>query len=60
MRTLRYKSRNKDVELLEEILVKFDYDISVNRYFGRDAERAIKDFQSKSNLVIDGICGRKF
>lgn len=59
MRTLRYKSRNKDVELLEEILVKLGYTIRVNKYLGRDAERAIKDFQGKNSLVIDGIFGPK-
>lgn len=59
MNTLKYKSRGNDVFLLEELLVSLGYQVYISTYFGRDTDNAIKDFQSKNNLVIDGIVGPK-
>lgn len=59
MRILRYKSQGQAVHLLEEVLVKLGYKIVVSNYFGLDTLRAVKDFQLKNNLIVDGLVGPK-
>ncbi|MCM5662994.1 N-acetylmuramidase domain-containing protein [Galbibacter mesophilus] len=59
MKVLRYKSYDPSVYLLEQILSKMGYDIVVSNYFGKDTDRAVRDFQQKNDLVIDGIVGVK-
>ncbi|UZO81748.1 N-acetylmuramidase family protein [Aquimarina sp. ERC-38] len=59
MRTIRYRSRGQEVHYLEEILTKLGYTVYVSNYFGKDTNKAVKDFQSKNNLVVDGIVGLK-
>ena len=59
MQTIRYRSRGEAVYLLEEILVKLGYEVYVSQYFGKDTHNAVKDFQSKNNLIVDGIVGPK-
>lgn len=59
MKTLRYASRGNEVNFLEQLLVKIGYTVVVSNYFGRDTDLAVKDFQRKNNLVIDGIVGLK-
>jgi hypothetical protein len=59
MKTLKYKSRGNDVFLLEELLVSLGYQVYISTYFGKDTDTAIKDFQNKNSLVIDGIVGPK-
>ena len=59
MKTLRYKSRGEAVHLLEEVLVKLGYDVFVSNYFGTDTDSAVRDFQLKNNLVVDGAVGPK-
>lgn len=60
MQTLRYKSKGKTVYLLEELLYKIGYtDVIINEYFGLDTHTIIKDYQSKNQLVVDGIVGPK-
>lgn len=59
MKTLRYRSKGTDVNLLEQILVKLGYTVYVSNYFGKDTNRAVLDFQKKNQLIIDGIVGSK-
>lgn len=60
MRTIRYKSRGKDVFLLEEILNKLGYKLNfINEYFDLQTHKAVLDFQNKNQLVVDGIVGPK-
>lgn len=59
MKTLRYRSRGEEVHFLEEILVKLGYDVYVSNFFGKDTHNAVKDFQLKNNLVVDGVVGLK-
>lgn len=59
MKTIRYKSRGFSVYFLEELLSKLGYKVYISYYFGLDSHHAIKDFQQKNNLVIDGIVGLK-
>jgi hypothetical protein len=59
MKTLKYKSRGSSVHLLEEVLVKLGYDVYVSNYFGKDTDKAVRDFQLKNNLIVDGKVGPK-
>ena len=59
MKTLKHRSRGTEVYTLEELLLELGYEVYVSNYFGKDTDAAIKDFQSKNNLVVDGIVGPK-
>ncbi|WP_103071552.1 N-acetylmuramidase domain-containing protein [Aquimarina sediminis] len=59
MKTIRYRSSGQDVHFLEEILTQLGYQVYVSDFFGKDTDQAVKDFQKKHNLVIDGIVGLK-
>ncbi len=59
MRTLRYRSRGEEVNFLEQILNRMGYQLVVSNFFGKDTDAAVKDFQLKNNLVVDGIVGLK-
>lgn len=59
MKTLKYKSRDQAVFILEELLVRLGYKVFVSQFFGADTRDAIKDFQLKNKLVVDGVVGLK-
>ena len=60
METIKLKSRNKTVYTLKEILFKIGYDyIIIDDYFDTNTDKAVKDFQKKNKLVVDGIAGLK-
>jgi hypothetical protein len=59
MKTIRYKSRGNDVEVLEAMLKELGYDLDPNTYFDLETHNAVKDFQKQYQLVIDGIVGPK-
>lgn len=59
MTTLKYKSKGEDVHVLEEMLVALGYDVYVSNFFGSDTDGAVRDFQRKNGLVVDGIVGPK-
>ena len=59
MITLQYKSKGKDVHVLEEMLVALGYEVYVSNFFGSDTDAAVRDFQRKNGLVVDGIVGPK-
>jgi hypothetical protein len=59
MSTLKFRSTGQEVHLLQQILVKLGYNITVSEYFGKDTDAAVKDFQRKNNLVVDGVVGTK-
>ena len=44
---------------LNEILEKLGYQISVSESFKTDTDVAIRDFQKKNDLIIDGVVGLK-
>ncbi|SEC20894.1 Putative peptidoglycan binding domain-containing protein [Tenacibaculum sp. MAR_2009_124] len=59
MRILKYRSRGPSVYILEEILVKLGYKLNVSEYFGKDTDKAVREFQLENNLVVDGLVGPK-
>ena len=46
-----------DVKELQERLYELDYISAVTGYFGSDTEEAVKKFQEKNNLTVDGKVG---
>ncbi len=59
MQYIKIRSRGSAVAFLQELLVKLGYQIPVTSYFGTMTENAVKDFQAKNRLVIDGEVGVK-
>ncbi len=59
MQTLKLRAKGDSVRLLQELLNKAGYELIVDGDFGKKTENAVKDFQKKNNLIIDGIVGTK-
>jgi len=53
-RTLKIGMKGEDVKELQKLLK-----IPADGIFGRQTETAVKDFQRKYNLAVDGIAGPK-
>ena len=53
-----YGSRGNDVKTLQEQLNKQGYKLSTDGIFGQKTLSALKDFQKKNNLTVDGIAGK--
>ena len=49
-----YRVMNK---WLQTRLKELGYNLTIDGYFGKETRKAVKDFQKKMHLVIDGICG---
>ena len=54
MQTIKLKSRGPFVSYLQELLGKLGYQIPTTGYFGEMTDAAVRDFQEKNNLVVDG------
>jgi len=59
MQTLKLRSKGDSVRLLQELLNIAGYNLVVDGDFGKKTEKAVKDFQKKNNLIVDGIAGTK-
>ncbi|KRD10415.1 hydrolase [Flavobacterium sp. Root901] len=59
MRTIKLGVKSSEVYYLNELLVKLGYSVVVSDNFGTATDKAIKDFQLKNNLVVDGVVGLK-
>lgn len=59
MKTIKYNNKAPEVVLLCEMLVNLGYNLLVSSSFTLDVDSAVKDFQTKNNLVVDGIVGAK-
>ncbi|MHC0445289.1 N-acetylmuramidase domain-containing protein [Flavobacterium sp. 3-218] len=59
MRTIKAGTKSPEVYYLNELLSKLNYGVVVSDYFGSETDKAIKDFQLKNNLVVDGVVGLK-
>lgn len=56
--TLKKGLQTEGVRLLQQILIlRYKYKITFDANFGEKTEDAVKDFQRKHNLTIDGIVG---
>ena len=58
--TLRRGDKGEEVTLLQTYLYRLGYDIGswgIDGDFGRDTEKAVKEFQSDHQLVVDGVAG---
>ncbi|WP_281632513.1 N-acetylmuramidase family protein [Flavobacterium luteolum] len=59
MRTIKAGTKSPEVYYLNELLSKLKYGVIVSDYFGTETDKAIKDFQLKNSLVVDGVVGLK-
>lgn len=59
MRTIKLGVKSSEVYYLNELLSKLGYGVVVSDSFGTATDAAIKDFQLKNNLVVDGVVGLK-
>ena len=59
MQQLKLKSSGPFVSYLQELLGKLGYQIPATGYFGALTENAVRDFQQKNGLVVDGEVGVK-
>ncbi len=59
MQQLKLKSSGSFVSYLQELLGKLGYQIPATGYFGAITENAVRDFQQKNGLVVDGDVGVK-
>lgn len=55
--TIKYGSRGSDVSNLQSTLNGLGYNLSVDGIFGNKTQAAVRDFQSKNGLSVDGIVG---
>ncbi|KMQ69237.1 hydrolase [Chryseobacterium sp. FH2] len=59
MKLLKYYTKAPEVLTLCEILYKLGYNINISDSFNLKVDAAVKDFQRKNSLVVDGIVGIK-
>lgn len=50
-------SKGNDVRLVQQLLNKHGYGLEPDGHFGGITERAVRDFQKKRKLLVDGIVG---
>lgn len=56
--TIQYGSSGSDVKKLQEELNKNGYNLDVDGQFGSKTQTAVKDYQKKNGLAVDGIVGK--
>lgn len=54
---LQYGSKGDDVKALQTTLNGLGYSLDVDGAYGPATQAAVKDYQSKNNLTVDGIAG---
>lgn len=59
VKNLSYGSSGEDVKKLQNALNSVGYSLDVDGQFGPKTQAAVKDYQSKNNLTVDGIAGEK-
>lgn len=57
--TISYGSSGSDVKKLQKMLNDNGYSLSVDGQFGSKTQSAVKDYQKKNGLSVDGIVGNK-
>lgn len=58
--TVKKGAKGNITWILQAMLACKGYNISVDSEFGGNTENAVRDFQSKNRLVIDGIARKKY
>ena len=58
MNTLKLGATGSDVKLLQELLNKWGYNLDENTIFNEQLDKAVRDFQRKNRLSVDGIVGK--
>jgi hypothetical protein len=58
-RFLAFGSYGGDVKLLQTMLNNVGYNLVVDGIFGKNTEAAVKDYQKKNSLSVDGVVGPK-
>ncbi len=56
--TIQYGSSGSEVKKLQEELNKNGYNLDVDGQFGSKTQSAVKDYQKKNGLTVDGIVGK--
>lgn len=56
--TIKYGSSGNAVKTLQEYLNNNGYSLEVDGKFGSKTQAAVKDYQSKKGLTVDGIVGK--
>lgn len=56
--TIQYGSSGEDVKKLQRELNKNGYSLDVDGQFGSKTQAAVKDYQKKNKLSVDGIVGK--
>ncbi|WP_316632780.1 N-acetylmuramidase family protein [uncultured Flavobacterium sp.] len=59
MRTIKLGVKSSEVYYLNELLLKLKYSVIVSDSFSVATDKAVRDFQLKNSLVVDGIVGLK-
>ena len=54
---VRYGSRGDDVKTLQTMLNNNGYKLDVDGIFGNNTQSAVRDYQQKNGLAVDGIVG---
>lgn len=54
---ISYGATGSDVKKLQELLNQNDYNLDVDGSFGPKTQAAVKDYQNKNGLKVDGIVG---
>lgn len=57
--TISYGSSGEDVKKLQQALNDCGYSLEVDGQFGSKTQAAVKDYQKKNGLSVDGIVGQK-
>lgn len=57
MITIRLKSNNDEVYILQKLLQKIGYTMLLDGDFGPQTDRIVRDFQFSNKLIVDGIVG---
>lgn len=58
--SLRKGAKGNITWILQAVLVCKGYDISVDADFGSNTENAVRDYQSKNGLTVDGTARKKY
>lgn len=59
MQTLKCGSTGADVKKLQTALNGEGYKLTVDGIFGAATTSAVKDFQTRKGLIVDGVVGEK-